>query len=160
MSNVVGRLKSLNVAPDTMVSLNYSEGADCFMHTEDQVETAMSETDVLYRFANLVATPGLCVKTRYGTEVISELRENGFLEEYERNFTFSDHIEEIVRDNYYDLDLLEHSTEAYDYKRGFCTLTADLLVSADELYKNEDMVDLTGWEVSVATSDGTLTFEA
>ena len=130
------------------------------MHTEDQVETAMSETDVLNRFSDLVATPGLSVQTRYGTEVISELRENGLLDEYERNFTFSDYIEEVLRENYYDLDLLEHSTEAYDYKRGFCTITADLLVSAKDLLKNEDIVDLTGWEVSVSTENGTLTFDA
>ena len=160
MSTVVGRLRSLNIAPDTMVSLNYSEGADCFMHTEDQVETAMSETDVLYRFSNLVATRGLNVHTRYGTDVIEELRENGFLDDYERDFTFSDYIEDVVRDNYYDLDVLDHSTEAYDYKRGFCTLTADLLVSAQDLYDNENTVDLTGWEVSVSTENGTLTFEA
>ncbi len=160
MSTVVGRLKSLNVAPDTMVSLNYSEGTDCFMHTEDQVETAMSETDVLNRFANLIATPGVSVHTRWGTEVLNELRDNGFLDDYERDFTFADYLEDVIRDNYYDLDLLEHSTEAYDYKRGFCTLTADVVVAAQDLYDNEIGVDLTGWEVSVRTSDGTLTFDA
>ena len=37
MSIINKKLKTLNVDPDTMVSLTYSEGADCFMHTEDQV---------------------------------------------------------------------------------------------------------------------------
>jgi len=156
MSTIAGRLKGLKIEPDTMVSLNYSEGADCFMHTEDQVETAMSETDVLYKFANLVATRGVNVYTRWGTEVISELREQGFLEGYERDFTFADFIEETIRDNYYDLDLLEHCTEAYDYKRGFCTLTADVSISAQEICDSN--IDLDGWKISVATENGTLMF--
>ena len=160
MSTVVSRLQSLKVSPDTMVSLNYSEGTDCFMHTEDQVETALSETDVVNRFANLATTRGINVHTRWGTEVITELRDHGLLEDYERDFTFADFVEEVIVDNYYDLDLLEHSTEAYDYKRGFCTLTADVLVSAQDLYDNENTVDLTGWEVSVSTENGTLTFDA
>jgi len=158
MSTINKKLKSLNVTPETPVSLTYSEGADCFMHTEDQVETALSETDVVSRFADLVTTPGLTVQTRWGNNVIEEIREQGHLEEYPRDFTFSEFVNDVIRENYYDLDLIEHSTEAYDYKRGFCTLTADVVVSAQNLMNSS--ADLAGWTVSFKTDDGVLSFDA
>ncbi len=64
----------------------------------------------------------------------------------------------IDGENYYDLDLIEHSTEAYDYKRGFCTLTADVVVSAQNLMNSS--ADLTGWTVSFKTDGGVLSFDA
>jgi len=158
MSTINKKLRALKVAPETSVSLTYSEGADCFMHTEDQVETALAETDVVTRFADLVTTPGMSVQTRWGNDVIEEIRDQGFLEEYPRNFTFSEFVDDVIRENYYDLDLIEHSTEAYDYKRGFCTLTADVTVAAQDLIDAD--VNLTGWTVSFKTKDGVLSFEA
>ena len=157
MSTINKKLKSLNVAPETSVSLTYSEGADCFMHTEDQIETALAETDVVSRFANLVTTRGLSVQTRWGNNVIEEIRDQGHLEEYPRDFTFSEFVDDIIRENYYDLDLIEHSTEAYDHKRGFCTLTADVTVSAQDLMSTD--VDLSGWTISLKTDGGVLSFE-
>lgn len=145
------------MAPETSVSLTYSEGADCFMHTEDQIETALAETDVVSRFANLVTTRGLSVQTRWGNNVIEEIRDQGHLEEYPRDFTFSEFVDDIIRENYYDLDLIEHSTEAYDHKRGFCTLTADVTVSAQDLMSTD--VDLSGWTISLKTDAGVLSFE-
>ena len=158
MSTINKKLKTLNVSPDTPISLTYSEGADCFMHTEDQVETAMEETAVIPRFAELITTPGLDVQTRWGDKVIEEIRVQGFLDEYQRDDTFSEFVGEVIRDNYYDLDLIEHATEAYDYKRGFCTLTAAVIVRASELMNN-DLVNLSGWQASLTTPEGTLTFD-
>jgi len=158
MSIINKKLRTLNVEPDTMVSLTYSEGTDCFMHTEDQVETAMAETSVIPRFAELVTTPGLDVQTRWGDNVIEEIRVQGFLHDYPRDHTFTEFVDEVIRDNYYDLDLIEHSTEAYDYKRGFCTLTAAVTVQAESLINNS-LVNLSGWQISIATPAGTLTFD-
>lgn len=158
MSTINKKLQSLNVAPETSVSLTYSDGTDCFMHTDDQVETALTETDVVARFADLVTTPGLSVQTRWGNNVIEEIRDQGFLDEYPRDFTFSEFVDDVIRENYYDLDLIEHSTEAYDYKRGFCTLTADVIVGAQNLMDSKP--DLTGWTVSFKTDGGVLSFEA
>jgi hypothetical protein len=158
MSIINKKLKTLNVDPDTMVSLTYSEGADCFMHTEDQVETAIAETNVIPRFAELVTTPGLDIQTRWGDNVIEEIRAQGYLYDYPRDHTFTEFIDDVIRDNYYDLDLIEHSTEAYDYKRGFCTLTAAVTVPAHCLMDNS-FVNLSGWQISIATPNGTLTFD-
>ena len=158
MSTVSNKLNNLNVPDDSMVSLTFSEGTECFMHTEDQVETAMAETDVVQKFSELVTTPGLEVQTRWGNNVLEEIRYQGLLEDYERDETFTEFVDDVIRSNYYDLDLLEHQTEAYDYKRGFCTLTADVIVRAKDLKTN--FVDLSGWTISVETENGTLSFDA
>jgi len=54
--------------------------------------------------------------------------------------------------------LIEYSTEKYDHKRGFTTLTAEVEVAYSDLMKASPF--LTGWRVSVDTEDGTLTFDA
>jgi len=156
--SIAKRLKSLNVAPDTMVALTYSEGTDCFMHTEDQIETAISNTDVLEKFSSLVATSGIHAQTRWGSDVLEVFREHELLDDYERGtHMFEDFIFEALSENYYDLELVEHSTEAYDYKRGFCTLSAEVLIPAAELISTD--VYLGGWTASLSTEDGTLSFD-
>ena len=155
--SILSRLKNLNLDPEAIITLNYSEGADVFVHNETEVETALAETDVVSYFSDLVATPGLNVATLFGTNVLESLRDEGLLDDYERDHTFSDYLSEVITDNFWDLDLIEHSTEKYDYKRGFCTLTAEVVVPASELFEASPC--LTGWSVSVASDDGTLTFE-
>ena len=114
-------IANLNLDPSTQVTLTMSEGTDVFVHNESEVETALSETDVVNSFAELISTPGLNASTQYG----------------------------------YDVDLIEYSTEKYDHKRGFCTLTATVNVSVDNLLTTRPF--LMGWEVSVPTENGTLT---
>ena len=155
--SILSRLKNLNLDPEATVTLNYSEGADVFVHNETEVETALAETDVVSYFSDLVATPGLNVATLFGTNVLESLRDEGLLDDYEHDHTFSDYLSEVITDNFWDLDLIEHSTEKYDYKRGFCTLTAEVVVPASELFEASPC--LTGWSVSVASDGGTLTFE-
>ena len=152
------KLKSLNVKPETMISLTYSDGTDCFMHTEDQVEIAIQNTDVIERFAELVATPGFHAQTRWGNDIIQELRDEGYLDDYERgSYCFGEHIGEKISENYYELELIEHSTEAYDYKRGFCTLTAEVVASAGEIIDSDP--ELSGWNVSFSVDGTTINFD-
>jgi len=152
--SIYKKLQSLNLTEDSMVSLRYSEGADVFVHNETEVETAMVETDVITRFSELVATPGLRAQTRWGEDIIGELRESGFLEEYERDYTFSDFISDTIADNFYDFEFIESSTEKYDHKRGFCTLSAEVEIPYGNLAKS--LPDLVGWDVVVETPLGSL----
>ena len=155
--SIYKKLQSLNLTEDSMSSLRYSEGADVFVHNETEVETAMSETDVINRFSELIATPGLRAQTRWGEDIIGELRSSGFLEEYERDYTFSDFISETISENFYDFDFIESSTEKYDHKRGFCTLSAEVEISYGNLVTAQP--DIYGWDVVVETPLGTLTVE-
>ena len=148
-------LTSMNLAPETKVNLSYSEGVDVFVHNETDVDTALSETDVVSTFAELIATPGLDVTSQYGTNVLDSLRDEGLLESYERGtFAFSEYLTTTINDNFYDVDLIEYSTEKYDHKRGFTTLSAEVQVTLENFVETQPF--LAGWEVSVKTEKGLL----
>jgi len=153
-NTIVAKLTELNLSPDTKVTMTYSGGCDCFVHNETEVETAMAETDVINRFSELIATRGLQAQTRWGEDIINELRSSGFLEEYERDDTFGEFISDTIADNFYDFDFIESSTEKYDHKRGFCTLSAEVEIPYGNLA--DSMPDLLGWDVVVETPLGSL----
>ena len=123
--SIVNKLKNLNLDGDTMIGFSYSDGVDVFVHNETEIETALAETDVVYTFSELVATPGLRASTRYGGDVIESMRIDGFLEDYDRSGDFPSFLAETLSENFYDQQFIEHSTEKYDHKRGFCTLSVD-----------------------------------
>ena len=156
--SIITKLKSLNLEPDTMVTLTYSEGVDVFVHNETEVETAMAETDVISTFSELIATPKLKVSTQYGGSIIERLRQEEYLDDYARDGDFGAYLNEVISDNFYDVDCIEYSTEKYDHKRGFCTLTAQVQITADNIIAQAPF--LSGWTASVSTSNGTLTFDA
>tara|TARA_R110000772_G_scaffold141219_3_gene250849 strand:- start:1323 stop:1799 length:477 start_codon:yes stop_codon:yes gene_type:complete len=157
--SITQKIKNLNLAEDAVVTLSYSEGTDVFVHNETEIETALSDTDVVTTFASLVATPGLNVLMKSGGNVLESLRSKGHLDDYERGSDgFEDYIGEFLTENFYDQEFIEYSTERYDHKRGFCTLSAQVQVSASEIISKSPY--LSGWEVSVVTDNGTLTIEA
>lgn len=154
--SIYEKLKNLNLASDTVATLSYSEGTDVFVHNETEVETAISETDVIDTFASLVATPGLHVSTRWNGDVLESLRSDGHLEDYERgSFEFESFITEFLTENFYDQEFVEASTEKYDHKRGFCTLSTSVQIPVSEILTTQPY--LGSWEISVQTENGTLT---
>ena len=154
--SIIQKIKDLNLPEDTTVSLSYSEGTDVFVHNETEVETALSDTDVVSVFSELVATRALQAESAYGTHIISSLREEGYLEDYERgSFGFAEYIAEKLEENFYDQEFIDYSTEKYDHKRGFTTLSADVKVSVKNLLLAQPY--LGNWTVSVPTNAGTLT---
>jgi hypothetical protein len=156
--SITDTLKNLNLEPDSLVTLIYSEGTDVFVHNETEVETAMVETDVISTFSELIATPGLQVSTQFGGNVLDRLREDELLDDYDRDGDFGAYLNDVISDNFYDLELIEYSTEKYDHKRGFCTLTAEVQIPVSQLIS--EMPFLSGWRASVPTKDGTLMFDA
>jgi hypothetical protein len=157
--SIVTKLQSLNLADDAMIHLTYEEGADVFVHNDTEVEDAINETSVIYEFASLVAQTKLDVRNRWSGNILEHLRNESYLDDYERGtYGFENFIAETIRDNFYDVDLIEYSTEKYDHKRGFTTLTAEV----DIPFANFVQVNpnITGWKVSVETDNGTLTFDA
>ena len=155
--SIIENLKNLNFESGATATLTYSEGTDVFVHNETEVETALADTDVVRNFAELIATPGLKVNTLFGTNVLQSLRDDGLLDDYERDDTFSDYLYEVITDNFWDVDFIESSTEKYDYKRGFCTLSTEVVVHVAQLLELQPY--LTGWSASVRANGGMLTFE-
>ena len=157
--SLIKKLQSLNLPQDAVLSLSYSDGTDVFVHNETDVDDALAYTDVVGTFANLIATRGLSVSTAGTDNILEWIREEGYLEEYDRGSdNFSEYLTEVLTENFYEQDFIYSSTERYDHKRGFCTLNANVQVSASEVISASPI--LTGWKVSVETENGTLTLEA
>jgi hypothetical protein len=157
--NLREKITTLNIQENEMVTLSYSDGTEVFVHNETEIETALAETDVLQQFSDLLATPGLKVHTLWGEEnVLDILRENDLLENYQRDDTFSEYLAGTLSENFYDVEFIESTVERYDHKRGFCTLSTQVQVSAGDIMKSHPY--LTGWTASIKTENGTLTFDA
>ena len=157
--SVVKRLKSLNLPEDAMITLTFEEGTDVFVHNESEVEDAMNETSVINEFAALIANSKLDARNRWSGNVLEHLRTQDFLDDYERgSFSFEEYLAETLSENFYDTDLIEYSTEKYDHKRGFTTLTAQVDVPVSNFVEVNPFI--AGWQVSVETNNGTLTFDA
>ncbi len=156
--SITSKLKSLNLSDDAVINLSYSEGTDVFVHNETDVETALENTDVVQTLSELATIKGLDVTTAYGTGVLASLRDEGLLDDYERGTDgFSEYVAETIADNFYDVDLVDYSTEKYDYKRGFTTLSVDVNVPVSQVLEVNPSLSL--WTVSVKTENGTLTLD-
>ena len=158
MTTVVERLQSLNISDNTLVTLEYSDGVSVFIHNESAIDTAISETDVVQQFCELIATPGLQAEDEWGNNILSELRESGYLDDYSRDHTFTEYLSDTIRENFYDLEFIEKSIESYDYKRGHCTLSTIVRVPVNNFIETNPFVP--DWSISVSTDNGTLTFDS
>ena len=128
--SITQKIKDLNLPDEAIITLSYSEGTDVFVH----------------------------VSSRWSGDIIQSLRTDGHLEDYERgSFTFEDYLTEYLTENFYDQDFIEASTEKYDHKRGFCTLSTEVQVTAKNILLASPF--LSGWTASVSTDNGTLTFD-
>mgnify|MGYP003665999490 FL=1 len=157
--SVLKRLQLLNLPADTIVTLTLEEGTDVFVHNETEVEDAINETSVINDFAALIAHSKLDARNRWTGNILQHLRDQEYLEAYERGtFGFEDFLAETLTENFYDHELIEHSTEKYDYKRGFTTLSAAVDIPISNFVEVDPFVS--GWKVSVETENGTLSFDA
>ena len=152
--SVLKRLQLLNLPEDTIVTLTLEEGTDVFVHNETEVEDAINETSVINEFAALIAHSKLDARNRWTGNILQHLRDQEYLEAYERGtFGFEDFLAETLTENFYDHELIEHSTEKYDYKRGFTTLSAAVDIPISNFVEVDPFVS--GWKVSVETENGT-----
>ena len=156
--SIAKKLQSLNLDDDAMITLVYEEGTDVFVHNETEVEDAMSNTNVINEFASLISQSKLDARNPWSGNILEHLRNEDYLEDYSRNGEFQEYLAETLTENFYDTDLIEYSTEKYDHKRGFTTLTAKVEVPFSNFVEVNPFVS--GWTVSVETENGTLSFDA
>ena len=158
--SMIEKLGTLNLSDGDIVNFTLSEGTDVFVHNEEEVETAMHNTDVVETLCNFLSETGLRAYTPWGgdTTVLESLRDDGHLDDYARDFTFPEYLTSLINENFYDLELVDYSIEKYDYKRGFCTLTAEVNVPYGNLKEVRPYIS-SGWTVKVKTPAGTLTVE-
>mgnify|MGYP001484718137 CR=1 FL=1 len=157
MNLIYQNIESLNIPLDTKVTLRYEQTADCFLMNEDEVETAMSETDVISSFAGLVATPGLNLSMSYHGDILEALRAEGLLDDYERDNTFEEYLTEVFSENHYDLEMVDSTIEKYDYKRGACTLSVQAHTTVENLLNIRPI--LFGWSAQIESEQAIITLE-
>jgi hypothetical protein len=167
-------LRGHNLPGKTIVTLTCSDGAEVFHYKDDAVYDAISETNIVRQFCDLVEALGGDVFDG----VVSDLIDTGVLEEPEEEEEdeesddderdeeddrgLSRHFDamaicEGIENNFYDQEFIEHSIKKYDHKRGYCTLTASLDVTLDQLLDVEP--DLEGWELTFKAKGGKTTIE-
>ena len=139
------KLQSLKLPEDSLVTLTYEDGTDVFHYNETEIDTAISETSVINEFATLIANSRLNASHRWCGNILQHLRDNDYLDDYERgSYEFEEYLAETITDNFYDVDLIEYSTEKYDHKRGFTTLTAEVQVPVATLLQESQHLIVTG----------------
>ena len=153
-------LREMNLDPSTQVTLSYSDGIDVVHCHGTHVEEAIEQTDVVDRVAEVITTPGIQIKSEYGGNPLEEMRDSNLLDDYPRDYSgFSEFVADAIRENFFELDCIEHSTEQYDYKRGFTTLSANFKTTVGYLLENKTShFTFADWEASVRTPAGNLSF--
>jgi hypothetical protein len=158
MNGNLDKLTNLDLGDTTTLTFTYSEGTDTFHYNETHVDTALEETRVVDCVAEVAASQ-LPVVTAHSNEgLLQVLREADLLEDYERGSEeFSGFIAAAIADNFYDLyELIEESTERYDHKRGFTTLTSTFKANVFDVLQHLDRYEdvFSGWKLSVVVGDG------
>lgn len=152
-------LTKLNVDETSDVTFTFEEGADVFHFNETHVETALEETEVADRLAEAI-TSGLEVSTEYGNNPLNQLRDSELLNGYQRGTgEFTEFVSSVIKENFWDADLVSESTEHFDHKRGWTTLTATLKAPVKEVLNNSAYgTTFSGWTAQVNVNGGTFSF--
>jgi len=157
--SVVDKLRGLGLPEDTLVSLRYEDGCDVVHVRDDYVEATVADTGIASTLASLVVDSGYTVQTEYGDNFLDVMRSDDLLEDYDRGeFAFTEFVADRLAETFYDNALIEYETNQYDYKRGYCTVSANVQVPLSEVL-NHPLGDLPlgGWTASVQTENGNLT---
>jgi hypothetical protein len=146
------KIKALGATDETTVNFSWEEGCDVFHYNETHVETALGETGAAYALAEAI-TEGVFYEK--GNSVLEEMRDDGLLDEYERDGGFVDFVAEVIGDSFYDYDWIEQSTQRFDHKRGWTDLSMELSISLADL-KEQSYNPLPGWTCQVRDGNGNL----
>ena len=156
----IQNLKDLNLPEDAVVVVSYSDGKDVWHCTDSYVEDTVIETGVADRLAEVLTTSSLALTSQWGnTSYLEEMRDDGLLDDYPRDYSgFTEHVAKVIRENFYNYEWIESSTENYDYKRGYTTLKIELKTTAWELLTASpaDLSCLIGWTAELSAAGGTL----
>ena len=146
------KIKALGATDETQVTFEWEEGCDVFHYNETHVETAMSETGAAYALAEAI-TEGVFYEK--GNSVLEEMREDGLLDEYERDGGFTDFVAEVIDSEFYNYDWIEQSTQRFDHKRGWTDLSLSLNIPLGDL-KDTKYNPLPSWDCQVRDGNGNL----
>lgn len=144
------KLKATGLKNEDKITLKYETGGDVIHAWDGYEEEVMQETGFADTVAELITTPG------FANEVIENMRDNDYLEDYPRDFSgFQEFVSETIAENFWEMDFIERSTERYDYKRGFFNLEANVETTVGAVLSTPEYA-FGGWSTTVNTNLGTL----
>ena len=146
------QLRKLDLPTNSNVTLTCTTGQGVVHYTDtDHEGKTVVETGIATKVAGLVTNRALA-----NNNLITELRKWDLLEDYERGKgKFQEYVAEAIVNNWRGYSLLDVTTEIYDHKRGFSTVTAEVNTTMDEVLKLDES-NLTDWVVKVQLGTGTL----
>ena len=157
-TNRFDKLRQMNFDGSSKVVVSTEDGAEILHYTgEDYEGDTIRQSGIATNLANLVTSKHLV-----NNAAIEELRNDGFLDDYERgSYEFENYVATTIAENWYELGLLEVDTKHYDHKRGYTNVKAELETTLGELLRadTESPYLFSGGEVEVETPMGTLKVE-
>ena len=157
-TNRFDKLRQMNFDGSSKVVVSTEDGAEILHYTgEDYEGDTIRQSGIATNLANLVTSKHLV-----NNAAIEELRNDGFLDDYERgSYEFENYVATTIAENWYELGLLEVDTKHYDHKRGYTNVKAELETTLGELLRadTESPYLFSGWDVEVETPMGTLKVE-
>ena len=152
------KLREMNLDGEAKVTLSTEDGADIVHYTgEDYEGETVTKTGIADSLASLAVSKHL-----RGNPIISELRDEGHLDDYERgSFKFEGYVATAIAENWHESGFLNVSTEHYDHKRGYTNVSAELEITLNELLTadGESPCLFADWNVEVQTPMGALKVE-
>ena len=147
----IQKLKEANLNPETTVRLKYEDGLNVIHSSDDFEDEVITQTYITSHLVDMTLNPLLG-----NNQILFQMREDGLLDNYERgSFDFEDFVTEVVTENWRDYDWIEASTEAYDHKRGFTTVSTTVETTAESIIQLADF-ELLGWKIEVDHPLGSL----
>ena len=148
------KLKAANLSSDHKLTLSFSDGADVVHAWGGYEEEVLEETDFAGRVASLITVAG------FKNDVIETLREENYLDDYPRDYSgFEEFVSGVIKENFWDMDFIERTTEQYDYKRGFFSLEVNVETTVGQVLSTPE-VYFSGWKSKVDTDLGVLNIDA
>ena len=157
--SIADEIRELNLDPDSMVELFFEDTGDGVNYRRDvDYYGIMSQSEMTCMVAEMVATKGLRVYTSYGgtdTDILTDMRDRGYLEDYDRDFWFAGYIEEQFRDRdvMCEIGAFDHREERFDYSRGHVYPQARVRVTVADFLEHSDSISR-AWEITVRTPRG------
>jgi len=153
--SIIEKLKKIQVKDGAEIMLRYEAGQDVMHYTDNYYDDVIAETTVASSLANLT-TNLPAAHTRWSkAPIIETMRDDGYFEDYSEEEIDASLITEIISEYWNECDWLSFSTEKYDHKRGYATLSTEVMVPYNEVVNAEEWM-LTGWTAVVKTDLGTL----
>tara|TARA_R110000824_G_scaffold212461_2_gene398707 strand:+ start:542 stop:1021 length:480 start_codon:yes stop_codon:yes gene_type:complete len=145
------KLTEYEVTDDTVVTFSWEDGADVFHYTDEHVDNAIAETGVIHSLASVLSDSSRVESVK---EILQEMREEGYLEDYQRggDSSFEDYLSDVISDEHWNHCWFEHSTKKYDHKRGFTTLSMSFNATVKEIKDSPRAFG--GWEMQFTREDG------